>query len=138
MGNLPERPEPAAVRAAVNEIHAGRGRADDDRRELLGTEPLEVLEFLRRRPATRPEDIAAEGRAALVLVAELRWQLLEHEQAQLLRLDDLPTDARPTNAAVGALLGRVASTVGARPQHRPATSGLGHRAQHPRAPRGRP
>lgn len=106
MPPLPERPEPGAVRAAIDEIHARRRRAGDDRRELLGTEPLEMLAFLRRSPATRPEDAAADGRAALLLLAELRWQLLEHEQAQLMRLDELPTHARPSNAQIGALLGR--------------------------------
>ncbi|MHA6802892.1 hypothetical protein [Salinifilum ghardaiensis] len=65
-----------------------------------------MLAYLRRHPARRPEDAAAEGRAALLLLAELRWQLLEHEQAQLMRLDDLPTDVRPSNAEVGALLSR--------------------------------
>src|SRR5699024_5749190 len=100
------RPGPAALREALDEIHARRRRAADHNRELLGSEPFEVLEFLRRYPAARPEDTAAEGQAALVLVAELRWQLLEHEQAQLMRLEQLPTHARPSNAHVGTLLGR--------------------------------
>lgn len=106
MGQMPSRPTPATLRETLDEIHARRRRADDEHREQLGSEPWEVLEYLRRHPATRPEDIAADGQAALVLLAELRWQLLEHEQAHLMRLEELPTYARPTNAQVGALLGR--------------------------------
>src|SRR5690625_4335057 len=104
MGQGANRPEPATMRTAVDESHAPQARAEDERRALLGTGPWEVLEFLRLCPAVRSEDAADDGRSALVLLAELRWQLLEHEQAQLQRLNKLPTHAQPTNTRLGALL----------------------------------
>lgn len=105
MGTMPERPSSAAVRETLDEIVARRRRADDERREQLGDQLWEVLDFLRRYPAGRSEDAAADGQAALVLLAELRWQLVEHEHTQLVRLDGLPTHTRPSNAQVGGLLG---------------------------------
>lgn len=64
-----------------------------------------MLDYLRRYPAQRPEDIAADGRAATVLLAELRWRIVEHEHIHLRRLDRLPVDVRPTNSTVGRWLG---------------------------------
>lgn len=93
------------MREAVTEVAARRRRAADPSLEHLGEQPWEVLDYLARHPALRPEDAAADGQAALVLLADLRWRLVEHEYRHLARLDQLPTAVRPSNATVGAWLG---------------------------------
>lgn len=105
VGHMPPRPSPAAVREALTDIAARRRRAEDPALDQLSDQPWEVLDHLARHPALRPDDTAAEGRDAFVLLAELRWQLVEHEYRHLERVDQLPTAVRPANATVDAWLG---------------------------------
>lgn len=105
MGRLPNRPSPATTRDTLDEIAARRRRADDPTLEQLSDQPWEVLEYLRRNPARLPKDTAADGQAALILLAELRWQIVEHEYTHLTRLDQLPLNVRPSSSTVGSWIG---------------------------------
>lgn len=98
----PPRPTSAEVDAALARIQARHEKVDDQHRASMGTEPRDVLAYLRRRAPTVSRAIEADDIwDELTLSAALRWEELERERALLRRARSVGLSL----AEVGAYLG---------------------------------
>lgn len=98
----PPRPTSSEVDAALARIQARHEKADDQHRASMGTEPRDVLAYLRRRAPTVSRAIEADDIwDELTLSAALRWEELERERALLRRARSVGLSL----AEVGAYLG---------------------------------
>lgn len=98
----PPRPTQAEVAAALERIRARHERTDDQHRAAMGTEPREVLDYLRRRSSTVPRATAADDVwDELILSAALHWEELERERALLRRARSLGLSLSELGAHLG-------------------------------------